>query len=303
MRENIKLATRESPLALRQANIVRDHLLEKGVFKNIDIVSMTTSGDSASEKVFKSEGGKGLFLKELELALTQGKADIAVHSMKDVPAKISSKFSITSIMVRDDPRDVFISNKHSRIEDMQGGDVGSSSPRRQAILSHLGKKINVRELRGNINTRLKKLDEENFDAIVLAKAGLERMNLGHLITQSLDIDTFVPAPGQGVLCIECLSKHQEIFRKIRRISDSDTEICVMAERIFAAEMDGDCLSPIGAHATVKQGLMTLIGFVASLDGRKYIKNRVVGNKEDYVLLANKLSKLFIKMGSKRMLKC
>ena len=201
MRENIKLATRESPLALRQADIVRDHLLEKGVFKNIDIVSMTTSGDSASEKVFKSEGGKGLFLKELELALTQGEADIAVHSMKDVPAKISSRFAITSIMVRDDPRDVFISNKHSRIEDMEVGDVGSSSPRRQAILSHLGKKINVRELRGNINTRLKKLDEENFDAIVLAKAGLERMNLTHLITQSLDIDTFVPAPGQGVLCI------------------------------------------------------------------------------------------------------
>ena len=303
MRENIKLATRESPLALRQANTVRDHLLEKGVFKNIDIVSMTTSGDSASEKVFKSEGGKGLFLKELELALTQGEADIAVHSMKDVPAKISSRFAITSIMVRDDPRDVFISNKHSRIEDMEVGDVGSSSPRRQAILSHLGKKINVRELRGNINTRLKKLDEENFDAIVLAKAGLERMNLTHLITQSLDIDTFVPAPGQGVLCIECLSKHKEIFRKIRRISDSDTEICVMAERIFAAEMDGDCLSPIGAHATVKQGLMTLTGFVASLDGRKYIKNKVVGNKEDYVLLANKLSKLFIKMVSKRMLKC
>ena len=141
MRENIKLATRESPLALRQANIVKDHLLENNVFNKIDIVAMTTAGDKADNETFKSEGGKGLFLKELELALlTQGKADIAVHSMKDVPAKISSKFSITSIMERDDPCDVFISNSYKSIEEISIGTIGSSSPRRQAMIKSFRKK-------------------------------------------------------------------------------------------------------------------------------------------------------------------
>ena len=202
MQDNIKLATRESPLALRQANIVREYLLDNNVFNRIDIVAMSTSGDRADNETFKRNGGKGLFLKELENALIEGKAHIAVHSMKDVPARVNDGFLISSIMKREDPCDVFISNSHKSIEEMSNGTIGSSSPRRQAMIKSLGKNIDVVEMRGNINTRLKKLKDSNIDGIILAKAGLRRMEMDSLITQNLSVESFVPSPGQGVLCIE-----------------------------------------------------------------------------------------------------
>ena len=296
MQDNIKLATRESPLALRQANIVKEYLLENNVFNRIDIVAMSTSGDRADNETFKSNGGKGLFLKELENALIEGKAHIAVHSMKDVPAKVNNRFLISSIMEREDPCDVFISNSYKSIEEISNGTIGSSSPRRQAMIKSLGKNINVVEMRGNINTRLKKLKNSNIDGIILAKAGLRRMEMDSLITQNLSVESFVPSPGQGVLCIECLSQHSEIMSKIR-------EICVSAERIFAAQMDGDCMSPIGAHATIQKDLISITGFVATADGTRFIRNKFEGNKNNYKDLSTKLSNLFIKMGSKGMLKC
>ena len=303
MQDNIKLATRKSPLALEQADIVKKHLLEKGIFKKIEIVSMSTSGDTVDDSTFKSQGGKGLFLKELEIALLDGKADIAVHSMKDVPAKLDGKFWVTSIMKREDPRDAFISNIHDNIESLNNAVKGSSSPRRRAIISNLKQKIEVVEVRGNINTRLKKLDDDKLDGIVLAIAGLHRMNMGHLITQSLSTDVFVPAPGQGILCLECLSDNRVIMNKIKKIIDKKTEICSHAERIFAASMDGDCQSPIGAYAEISGITMSLTGFVASVKGDVYIKNRVEGPIKDFVKISEKLSKLFIKMGSKDILKC
>ena len=182
MQDNIKLATRESPLALRQANIVKEYLLENNVFNKIDIVAMSTSGDRADNETFKRNGGKGLFLKELENALVEGKAHIAVHSMKDVPARVNDRFLISSIMEREDPCDVFISNSYKSIEEISSGTIGSSSPRRQAMIKSLGKNINVIEMRGNINTRLKKLKNSNIDGIILAKAGLRRMKMDNLIT-------------------------------------------------------------------------------------------------------------------------
>ena len=182
MQDNIKLATRESPLALRQANIVREYLLDNNVFNKVDIVAMSTSGDRADNETFKRNGGKGLFLKELENALIEGKAHIAVHSMKDVPAKVNNRFLISSIMEREDPCDVFISNSYKSIEEISNGTIGSSSPRRQAMIKSLGKNINVVEMRGNINTRLKKLKSSNIDGIILARAGLRRMEMDNLIT-------------------------------------------------------------------------------------------------------------------------
>ena len=303
MQDNIKLATRKSPLALRQANLVKDNLLNNNIFNRVEIVAMTTSGDNVDEVTFKKNGGKGLFLKELENALIKGEADIAVHSMKDVPARLNKNFLITSIMKREDPRDVFISTSHKSIMDISRGTVGSSSPRRQAIIKHLSSNIEVIELRGNINTRLDKLQNSSIDGIVLAKAGLQRMNMGNLITEELNIDTFVPAPGQGVLCIECLNKNKSIIQKIKKLVHKNTEICASAERIFAAELDGNCMSPIGAYAEVKKNIISITGFVASVDGGKYIKNKIEGEKDDYKNLSTKLSKIFLKMGSKRMLKC
>ena len=167
----------------------------------------------------------------------------------------------------------------------------------------MGKKLKVIEIRGNINTRLKKLNQSDMDGIILARAGLDRMEMGAVITESLDTDTFVPSPGQGILCIQYLADQKKELKKIKHIVDENTEICACAERIFAASMDGNCMSPIGAYAEINNNEMRLTGFVSKLDGTKYIKNIIVGHKKDYKNLSLKLSKLFISMGSKRMLKC
>ena len=217
MHENIKLATRKSPLALRQAHIVREFLLENKVFSQIDIIPMSTSGDTVNTQTFKKNGGKGLFLKELEGALVDGRAQIAVHSMKDVPAEIDTRFVVTSVMKREDPSDVFISRSYDSLKSVKDGRIGSSSPRRKAIIQHLSRKLNVIEMRGNINTRILKLENDDIDGIILAKAGLCRMNMDNLITEQLCPETFVPAPGQGVLCIECLGKNKQLVDKIRKV--------------------------------------------------------------------------------------
>jgi len=303
MTDYIRLATRKSPLALKQANMVKEHLLVNNTFKKIEIVPMTTSGDKVDSETFKKHGGKGLFLKELEKLLVDSKADIAVHSMKDVPALIDSKFEIISVMKREDPRDVFISKKYNSLGDITSGTIGSSSPRRQSIIKHKNKNIKTLELRGNINTRLDKMDKNKIDGIILAKAGINRMDLQHLITEELDLDEFVPSPGQGTLCIEYLSNNLIIKRKLKKIIDHNTEICSAAERLFARSMQGDCLSPIGAHAVIKNDVLTITGYVSSLDGKKYIKNKITGNKKDFNKLANNLSKIFIDMGSKKLLRC
>jgi hydroxymethylbilane synthase len=299
---NIKLATRNSPLALKQANIVSDYLIENKVFDKVSLLPMTTAGDKVDSQTFKRNGGKGLFLKELENSLLSKDADIAIHSMKDVPAKLDSRFSVSTIMKREDARDVFISEKYKRLADIESGVIGSSSPRRQAMVKNKYCKIETREIRGNIQTRLKKLKDNQLDGIILARAGLERMNLSDLITESLNLNDFIPSPGQGILCLEYLSTSENIIKKIKKIVDINTEICSVAERLFAENIDGDCLSPIGAHAVIKNNQLTLTGYVGSLDGKDYIKNKISGRKDDYIKLSNKLSDVFIKLGAKRMLK-
>ena len=303
MTNNIKLATRKSPLALMQANMVKDFLIQNGVFNEIELISMSTSGDTLDNETFKKEGGKGLFLKELESALLKGQADIAVHSMKDVPATLDARFNISSIMKREDPRDVFISHKHKTLHDVKTGVIGSSSPRRQAILKHINAGIKSIEIRGNIQTRLEKLKKEKLDGIILAKSGLKRMGLDAIITESLDVDDFVPSPGQGILCLESLSKNDYVMKRIKKVVHTNTEICGATERIFASNMNGDCSSPIGAYAEIESDLLTLTGYVASIDGTKFIKNKVCGKKDNYKKLAEDLSQVFLKMGSKRLLKC
>ena len=254
----IKLATRKSPLALKQANMVRDYLIDNKTFSEIILVPMTTAGDKVDSQTFKRDGGKGLFLKELESCLISGEADIAIHSMKDVPAKVDPRFAVSTIMKREDPRDVFISEKHKRLADVQKGTIGSSSPRRQAMLKNKYGNLETKEIRGNIQTRLKKLKGDNLDGIILAKAGLKRMSMSDVITESLDLNDFLPSPGQGILCLECLSTNETIIKKIKKVIDKNTEICSITERLFAENIDGDCLSPIGAHAVIKNNLLTLL---------------------------------------------
>jgi hydroxymethylbilane synthase len=280
--------------------MVKDFLLQNGIFNEIELVSMSTSGDTLDNETFKKEGGKGLFLKELESALLKGQADIAVHSMKDVPATLDARFKVSSIMKREDPRDVFISHKHKALSDIETGVIGSSSPRRQAILKHINAGIKSIEIRGNIQTRLEKLKREKLDGIILAKSGLKRMGLDAIITESLNIDDFVPSPGQGILCLESLSKNDYVMKRIKKVVHADTEICGSTERIFASNMNGDCSSPIGAYAEIEKDLLTLTGYVASIDGTKFIKNKVSGKKDNYKKLAEDLSQVFLKMGSKRL---
>tara|TARA_Y100000768_G_scaffold329783_1_gene268212 strand:+ start:248 stop:1159 length:912 start_codon:yes stop_codon:yes gene_type:complete len=303
MTKNIKLATRKSPLAIKQANMVKKHLTDKSIFERIEIVPMSTSGDTVDAETFKKEGGKGLFLKELEKLLLESKADIAVHSMKDVPALLDDKFQVISIMKREDPRDVFISEKFKCLNDVTNGTIGSSSPRRQSIIKSKNKNINTIAIRGNIQTRIKKMHQDTIDGIILAKAGLNRMGMNDLITEELSLDEFVPSPGQGILCIEYLSNNETVKKKLEKIVHNNTEICSIAERHFAAKMGGNCLSPIGAYAEISNGKLTITGYVASLDGEKYIRNKITGNEKDYINLANKLSKVFIDMGSKKLLRC
>jgi hydroxymethylbilane synthase len=283
--------------------MVKDFLLQNGIFNEIELVSMSTSGDTLDNETFKKEGGKGLFLKELESALLKGQADIAVHSMKDVPATLDARFKVSSIMKREDPRDAFISHKHKALSDIETGVIGSSSPRRQAILKHINAGIKSIEIRGNIQTRLEKLKREKLDGIILAKSGLKRMGLEAIITESLNIDDFVPSPGQGILCLESLSKNDYVMKRIKKVVHADTEICGSTERIFASNMNGDCSSPIGAYAEIERNFLTLTGYVASIDGTKFIKNKVSGKKDNYKKLAEDLSQVFLKMGSKRLLKC
>jgi len=303
MTKYIKLATRKSPLAMKQANMVKEYLIRNNAFEKIEIIPMSTSGDRVDNETFKKEGGKGLFLKELEKLLVDSDADIAVHSMKDVPALIDSKFEVVSVMKREDPSDVFISNTYKSLSDIKYGTIGSSSPRRQAMIKHKNKNINTLEIRGNINTRIDKIGKNKIDGIILAKAGLKRMDMQHLITEELSLDEFVPSPGQGILCIQYLSNNIMVKKKLRKIMHDNTEICSTTERLFAANMDGDCLSPIGAYAVIKNNVLTLTGYVASLNGEKCIKNKISGRKEDFAQLANKLSKVFIDMGSKKLLRC
>jgi hydroxymethylbilane synthase len=220
-----------------------------------------------------------------------------------VPATLDARFNVSSIMRREDPRDVFISNKHKTLYDIKSGVIGSSSPRRQAILKHINAGIKSIEIRGNIQTRLEKLKKEKLDGIILAKSGLKRMGLDAIITESLDVDDFVPSPGQGILCLESLSKNDYVMKRIKKVVHANTEICGSAERIFASNMNGDCSSPIGAYAEIEKDLLTLTGYVASIDGTKFIKNKVSGKKDNYKNLAEDLSQVFLKMGSKRLLKC
>ena len=303
MKDYIRLATRKSPLALIQANLVREYLISQKIFSEIEVIPMSTTGDDVNSSTFKELGGKGLFLKELELALLDKTADIAVHSMKDVPTKVDKKFTIISVMKREDPRDVFISNKFKSINDIRDGVVATSSPRRVTQIMHNYKKIKTQQIRGHIYTRLSKLKENDFDGLVLARAGINRINMGEIISQTLEVDEFVPSPGQGILCIEFLKRNISINKKLIKAVDRDTQICAEAERLFADKMQGDCQSPIGAYAGIKNDNINILGYVSSSDGKRFIKSSVSGTKKQYLTLAENLTRAFIKMGSKEILKC
>jgi hydroxymethylbilane synthase len=273
----IRIATRRSQLALWQAEHVAAALRAAHPGLVVELVPMTTQGDRVQDRALAEVGGKGLFVKELEVAMQGDRADIAVHSMKDVPSELPSGFCITAVLPRANPRDAFISRRYARFADLpQGARVGTSSPRRQAQLRHARRDLRLELLRGNVDTRLRRLDEGGLDAILLACAGLERLGIGQHVTEELDLELSLPAVGQGVIGIECREDDATSRAALQALHHEESFTRLRAERAFAATLGGSCHSPIAAHATLEGGTLTLRGFIGSPEGDETYRDRISG---------------------------
>ena len=293
MPSTIVIATRESALALWQANFIGDRLAELYPQTEFSIFSMTTRGDQILDRSLSKIGGKGLFIKELEQALEDGRADIAVHSMKDVPMDMPAGYILAAIAEREDPRDAFVSSRFPSLGDLPAGSiVGTSSLRRESQLRARFPALKVQPLRGNVQTRLRKLDEGQFDAIILAAAGLKRLGLGHRITALLTPEMSLPAVGQGALGIECLAGRPDLVDLVQPLHHTITARCVEAERAMSRTLGGSCQVPLGGFAQMEGEFLRLRGFVASQDGNRIISDEVSGdparNEDIGVQLARKL---------------
>jgi hydroxymethylbilane synthase len=273
--DRLTIATRESALALWQANHIRDRLTVLYPGMRIQTLGVTTQGDRMLGASLARIGGKGLFIKELENALEKGRADIAVHSMKDMPAHLPAGFCIAAIGEREDPRDAFVSNRYRGLSDLPvGARVGTSSLRRESQIRHRFPHLEVQPLRGNVNTRLRKLDEHQFAAIILAAAGLKRLGLSRRITALLEPEDSVPAAGQGALGIECREQRVELVELLAPLGHPETAWCVRAERAVSRALAGSCIVPLGAYARREAGVIRLSGFVASPDGTRMVRAEV-----------------------------
>ena len=266
------IATRQSALAMWQAEHVRDRLRALHPSCAVELLGVTTQGDRVLDVPLADIGGKGLFIKELEQAMLEGRADLAVHSLKDVPMVVPEGFTLAAIMAREDPRDAFVSNVHKTFASLPPGSiVGTSSLRREAQLRERFPHLVVEPLRGNVNTRLRKLDEGQYAAIILAAAGLKRLGFADRIAELLDPAESLPAVGQGALAIECRSNRADIIRALGALADQRTTFAVSAERAFGTRLAGDCRTPLAAFATVRGNELWLRGLIASRDGKEVLR--------------------------------
>ncbi|MCH4244798.1 hydroxymethylbilane synthase [Acinetobacter gerneri] len=301
--KTLKIATRQSPLALWQAEHIRDRLeaLHDGL--KVELVTFVTQGDKILDTPLAKIGGKGLFVKELEAALLDGRADIAVHSMKDVPMQLPEGLELAIICEREDPYDAFVSNQYESFADLpQGAKLGTSSLRRKCQILKQRPDLDVIDLRGNVGTRLSKLDAGQYDAIILASAGLKRLELQQRIRHVLDRDVSLPAVGQGALGIECRSHDAEILDLIMPLMHTDTNVCVRAERAFNAYLEGGCQVPIAGFATLKNGQIHLEGRVGSVDGETLLVSKVIGETQQAEQLGVQLAKQLLDQGAGELLK-
>lgn len=265
--KQLVIATRESALALWQAEHVKARLQALYPDLDIQLLGMTTQGDRILDVTLNKIGGKGLFVKELETALAEGRADLAVHSLKDVPMHLPEGFALAAILQREDPRDALVSNHYASLEDLPAGAVvGTSSLRRESQLRARFPHLVVKPLRGNVQTRLRKLDEGEFDAIVLAAAGLKRLGLTDRIRLELSPEQSLPAVGQGALGIEIRADREDVLALLAPLNDAETAACVTAERAMSRALGGSCQVPLGGYAELQGGMLTLRAFVAEPDG-------------------------------------
>lgn len=298
MTGEVRIATRRSPLALWQAEHVAIRL--RGAHPGIvlSLVPIVTEGDWILDRALTDAGGKGLFIKELEEALIAGEADIAVHSMKDVPAALPDGLVIESVLERGDARDALVSARHASLAALpRGARVGTSSLRRQSQLLAARPDVVTMLLRGNVETRLRKLDAGDYDAILLAIAGLERLGLDGRIRERLTPDQMLPAVGQGVIGIECRVADSRIRALLAPLEHAPTRACLAAERAFAARLGGSCQSPIAGHATLANGSLSLRGLVASPDGRQVFADEITGAARDAEPLGRALAERVLQAGA------
>jgi hydroxymethylbilane synthase len=255
-----------------QAEYVRDRLRALHPSCVVELLGVTTEGDRILDVPLSAIGGKGLFIKELELAMLEGRADLAVHSLKDVPMVVPEGFTLAAIMAREDPRDAFVANEHKTLAGLPSGSiVGTSSLRREAQLRERFPHLVVKPLRGNVNTRLRKLDEGQYVAIILAVAGLKRLGFAQRIRELLNPALSMPAIGQGALAVECLTDREDLVSTLSALGDASTTLAVSAERAFGTRLGGDCRAPLAAFATMRDGELWLRGLIASRDGREVLR--------------------------------
>ena len=299
----IRLGTRGSPLALRQAALVADRIRGQASDRAVEVVPMKTSGDRLAQVSLGEFGGKGLYVKELEEALLAGRVDIAVHSLKDMPAELPEGLCLAAFPPRDDPRDVLVTRAGGGIADVpDGATVGTSSLRRRVLLLSVRPDLRIEAIRGNVDTRLAKLSAGTWDAIVVAAAGLARLGLTPANARPLAPEEFVPAVGQGILAIEARSADREVRALLAAVDDPATRAQADAERAFLRQLGASCHTPVAAHAQLVNGELSLDGFVATLDARRVLRGRVTGAPGSAELLGQKLAGELLARGAREILR-
>ena len=299
----LKIATRQSPLALWQAEHIRARLEAMHADLKVELVTFVTQGDKILDTPLAKIGGKGLFVKELEEALLDGRADLAVHSMKDVPMALPEGLTLAVICEREDPLDAFVSNTYNSFAELpHGAKVGTSSLRRKCQILKQRPDLEIVDLRGNVGTRLSKLDAGLYDAIILASAGLKRLGLADRIRHTLQLEISLPAVGQGALGLECRAADQAVLDLILPLLHDETDICVRAERAFNAYLEGGCQVPIAGYASLNQGQLHIEGRVGSVDGATLLKVELKGTPEQAEQLGETLAQKLLEQGAGDLLK-
>lgn len=298
----IRIATRQSPLALWQANYVKDALMAAHPGLQVELVTMVTRGDVILDTPLAKVGGKGLFVKELEIAMLEGRADLAVHSMKDVPVDFPDGLGLVTICEREDPRDAFVSNTYAKIEDLPSGAiVGTCSLRRQCQLKAARPDLVIKELRGNVGTRLSKLDAGEYDAIILAVAGLKRLELESRIRSFIEPEQSLPAVGQGAVGIECRVNDQRVRALLAPLNHADTAARVRCERAMNLTLQGGCQVPIGSYALLEGDTIWLRALVGEPDGSQIVRGEIRGPRTQAEQLGITLAEQLLSQGAKEIL--
>lgn len=300
MSDSIIIATRESPLALWQAEHVQALLRERYPEKDVKLLGMTTKGDQILDKTLSKIGGKGLFVKELEVAMQEGSAHLAVHSLKDVPMELPEGFVLAAVSSREDSRDAFVSPRYETLESMPAGSVvGTASLRRELMLRSKFPHLVVKPVRGNVGTRLRKLDSGEYDALIMASAGLKRLGLEERIREIISDEISLPSPGQGALGLECLADDEKTREAVAFINDEQTRACCLAERAVSRALGGSCQVPLAAYATITDSTMRLRALIGDHTTGELVATEQTGPWTEYERLASEAVEALLKQGARR----